>query len=137
MNKLKVKIEQNNRTSGQRDVAGLHPLVFNAIEDRMIGWIEKKLYLRAGVTIEKTARQIGTNRYYLSEYINTTYSMIFRQWINHLRITEAQSLLRQYPNMTVKDIALLSGFINNSHFGKIFLQITNYSPQKWRSLTPK
>lgn len=103
------------------------------IEVKLEAWIKAKQFVQFGVTIDDLARQIGTNRSYLSKHINSTEGKTFRQWINELRIEEAKTLLRQYPEMPVSEIAKKVGFVNKSHFGRTFLALTRSSPHIWRT----
>jgi AraC-like DNA-binding protein len=102
------------------------------LETNLKVWLSEKHFLQSGVTVEDVARQIGTNRNYLSEHINSNKGKNFRQWISELRIEEAKRLLREYPEMTINDIAFMVGFVNKSHFGKTFLAFTNFTPKNWR-----
>jgi AraC-like DNA-binding protein len=116
----------------QEDKNTLRPAMVNTMDSGLQAWIEEKRFLQSGVTIEDLARRIGTNRSYLSEHINSTKGKSFRQWINELRVEEAMTLLRQYPEMTVSEIAKKVGFVNKSHFGRTFLALAKASPQIWR-----
>ena len=110
----------------------LSSVVISAIETNLKEWIEKKQYLTPGVTIEEASAQIGTNIKYLSVYINKYKGKTFREWINDLKIGEAKDLLLKYPEMTVNEIALRTGFANQSNFGRQFLKHTEKSPGAWR-----
>jgi len=106
--------------------------VTNTIEVNLKEWVEKKQYLISGITIEEVSAQIGTNIKYLSVYINKYKGKTFREWINDLKIGEAKVLLLVYPEMTVNEIALRTGFANQSNFGRQFLKHTKESPGAWR-----
>jgi len=105
---------------------------FRTIEVKLEAWVKAGQFVQFGVTVDDLARQIGTNRSYLSKHINSTEGKTFRQWINELRIEEAKTLLRQYPEMPVSEIAKKVGFVNKSHFGRTFLALTQSSPHNWR-----
>ena len=105
----------------------------NTLEINLQKWLDRQQFLQSGITIEDVAIEIGTNRRYLSEHINSTKGKNFRQWINELRIAEAKILLRQHPEMTMSEIASMAGFANKSHFGRIFLAFTQSTPQNWRT----
>ncbi|MDR1224885.1 MAG: helix-turn-helix domain-containing protein [Tannerella sp.] len=104
----------------------------STLETNLKKWLDGKRFLQPGITIDDVALQIGTNRNYLSEHINSAKGKTFRRWINELRIEEARRLLQQYPEMTVSEIAFKSGFVNKSHFGQQFLALTGSSPSNWR-----
>lgn len=90
------------------------------IAEKIKGWINADGYVRTGLTIKDLSEQLHTNRTYLSEYINTTYGVSFRDWITGLRIDYAKRLLVQYPKLTLADISERSGFLSPSHFIRLF-----------------
>ena len=94
-------------------------------------WIENKGFLQAELTIEELARQLGTNRTYLSTFINSHYGVPFRQWIASLRIAEAKKMLRD-TNLREQDIAEAIGFATVQSFIRNFTQMENMSPSAYR-----
>lgn len=105
---------------------------FTALEDRITLWVAGKGFTEEGITVEKLASQLNTNRHYLSSYINSSREQTFRNWINGLRITEAKDLLLQYPEMTVGEIACHVGISDRSNFIRQFRKHTDLSPKIWR-----
>ena len=124
-NSIQHKQHDNDRSEQEGDN-------MNILEVKLNKWIEEKRFLQSGITIEDVSFEIGTNRSYLSEHINSIKGISFRQWINELRISEAKILLQQYPKMSVSDVAIKVGFANKSHFGRTFLALHNATPQNWR-----
>ena len=102
------------------------------IAEKIKGWINADGYVRTGLTIKDLSEQLHTNRTYLSEYINTTYGVSFRDWITGLRIEYAKRMLVQYPKLTLADISERSGFLSPSHFIRLFKEKTGCTPTKWR-----
>lgn len=70
----------------------------------------KKLYLNPGFTIAMLAKEIGTNRTYLSRYISEVKKIRFTDYINNLRAEHAKSLLQKPGTQPLADIAMISGF---------------------------
>ncbi|MFA6334206.1 MAG: helix-turn-helix transcriptional regulator [Bacteroidales bacterium] len=68
------------------------------------------LYLDPGLTINKLAKEIGTNRTYLSKFFSGEKGCKFRDYINMLRAEHAKSLLLTIKRYAIADIAILSGF---------------------------
>ncbi len=95
-------------------------------------WIEQRKYLVAGFTINDVAQDIGTNRTYLSKYINTTHGYSFRKWITLLRAEEAKKLLCRKPEIPISDIAQRVGSASTESFTHIFTRNVGMSPTKWR-----
>lgn len=105
---------------------------FHPIEENLKVWIAEKRFTEQGITLDLLSRQLYTNNKYLSSYFNSVENKTFRDWINDLRIMEAQNLLIQYPDMMVREIAIRTGFANQSNFGRQFLKQTGLSPNAWR-----
>ena len=102
------------------------------IAERIAGWVNADGYVRTGLTIKGLSDQLHTNRTYLSEFINATYGVSFRDWITGLRIEYAKRLLVQYPKLTLADISERSGFLSPSHFIRIFKENAGCTPARWR-----
>lgn len=102
------------------------------IAERIASWINADGYVRTGLTIKDLSEQFHTNRTYLSEFINATYGVSFRDWITGLRIEYAKRLLVQYPKLTLADISERSGFLSPSHFIRIFKENAGCTPTRWR-----
>lgn len=64
-----------------------------AIDD----WIATEGYREKGLTIESLTAVLGSNRTYLSSYINSRMGCSFREWINRLRIENSQRVIREKP----------------------------------------
>jgi len=105
---------------------------FLLLEKRVEEWVAAKHFTEKGITIDTLVPRFYTNRYYLSSYINIHQGKSFREWINQLRIEEAQNLLRQYPEMTVTEIASKVGFSDKTNFRRHFIALTGFNPQDWR-----
>ena len=105
---------------------------FAILEKRINQWVADKGFTQQGITINILSKQLITNRSYLSEYINTREKKTFREWINKLRIEEAQKLMLQYPQMTISEIAIQTGFSDTSNFRRLFSHFTKFKPQEWR-----
>ena len=84
-------------------------------------------------TIEHVARDMGTNRSYLSRYLNELCHVNFYEWVAQLRIEEAQSLMSTHPSMLIEQIATRVGFTSASTFSSTFKKIVGITPNKWRN----
>ncbi len=95
---------------------------------------EKKYYLDTTLTLQKLATQLGTNRQYLSNYINREKQKTFYEYINDFRLEEAKSLLDGYDEQnpqSMESIASLSGFNSYSTFLRSFVKKYDISPSKY------
>lgn len=99
----------------------------NALET----WIRDKGFVEQNITIIVLSKQLGTNRTYLSNFINEHYGENFNTWVNQLRIEEAKQFLKK-EEMPLHEIAARVGFADLAHFSKTFKSITGEPPSTWR-----
>ena len=52
-------------------------------------------------------------------------------WLTKQRVERAKELLRD-PSRKLADIAQLCGFVDQSHFTRVFSRSEGYSPGRWR-----
>ena len=71
---------------------------------------KEQIYLNKDLTIWELAKQLNTNRSYLSQIINTDYGQNFSTFVNSHRARYAESLQQSRPELSQADIADLSGF---------------------------
>ncbi len=102
------------------------------LESALNKWLEDKKFMNPGVMMEDMAVEFGTNRTYLSTYINNEKGMNFCVWINYLRIEEAKKLILEQSDLTIMEISERVGYLTQSHFGKQFLKLTGQTPLCWR-----
>jgi AraC-like DNA-binding protein len=106
---------------------------FPALEKQIELWVTGKGFTEQGITIDALAARLNTNSKYLSTCINTGKRQTFREWINELRIEEAQNMLLQYPGMTINEITEKTGFLDKSHFLRNFKKQNKLSPTEWKN----
>lgn len=95
-------------------------------------WIGEKGYSQENISLESLARALKSNQTYLSNYINSTYGVGFRQWISTLRIEEAKNLISANADMPFAEIAEMVGISNQSSFSRQFLNVIGISPGEYR-----
>ncbi len=104
---------------------------FEAEFNRLI--VEEKVYLDPNLTLLSLASYIGTNRTYLSRYLNETQGTCFYEYINHLRVTKMSvPMLEEHPEYTLDYIASKSGFNSISTFQRAFRKYMGMSPGQYR-----
>lgn len=69
---------------------------------------------------------------YLSKQFRNKKGMNLREYINQIRIEEAKRLLLT-TNLSVSEVAGLSGYENISYFSTVFRKYTGISPVDWRN----
>ena len=92
---------------------------------------EEKAYLNPKLTLNELALKIGTNRTYLSNYINHELKKTFFDFINSLRLEYATKLLLN-TNMTLEVIAEKSRFNSLSTFRRYFMYVYKTSPSVYK-----
>lgn len=104
----------------------------NQLEQKVTEWVIGKKYRQGQFTIEDMAIAIGTNKTYLSAYINRKYGTSFSTWITSLRIEDAKLLMLQDSDMKLRDIAMNVGFSSSSYFSKAFSIHEGTTPSIWK-----
>lgn len=91
----------------------------------------QRAYLIPTLKISDVAKQIGSNRTYVSNWFNRNRQSTFFNYVNQLRIHYACELLKT-TNMPLKVIAQESGFNSKTSFYRIFKNIKGYTPNEYR-----
>lgn len=104
--------------------------VLRAKEER---WCEQGGYRTPGVTIDEAAHEMGTNRSYLSRYLNEVRHMTFYSWVAQMRISEACEILLNDHDVSIEQVASQVGFTSLSTFSSTFKKVMGESPVKWRN----
>lgn len=95
---------------------------------------EDKMYKDPKLSLFDVSIAIGTNRTYISDYINKTLGLTFKDYINNFRVEEAMRIIE---SMTIKErismaeVARLSGFNSTSTFNRNFQRVTGKTPKDY------
>ena len=92
---------------------------------------DEKVFLNPKLTLTDLALKVGTNRTYMSNYINRELKKTFFDFINSLRLEYATELLVT-SNMTLEVIAEKSGFNSLSTFRRYFINVHKCSPTVYK-----
>ena len=95
-------------------------------------WLSEKRFLAPQLTIDDLAAEMGTNKLYMSRYINRKHGDNFSTWITKLRLEEAKSYMRENPNVKQEEVAIHSGFSSSSYFSRVFSRFESMTPAAWR-----
>lgn len=99
---------------------------------------KQQLYLNPTLTIKDLARQVGTNRTYLSDYFVRHLHTTFYDYVNSLRIEKKTlPLMEEHPEYTLERIASESGFQSISTFRRSFQKLKGITPSEFRKQTNK
>lgn len=102
------------------------------VESSIELWISEKKFLQPDITLESLAKDIGTNRSYLSRYINSILGLSFSSWITKLRIEESQKIIADNPGIPIAGIGEMVGINNRSSFYRQFAAVAGVSPGEYR-----
>ena len=95
---------------------------------------ENRYYLDKTLTVQKLATCLGTNRQYLSNYINQEKKTTFYDYINDFRLEEAKNLLECQEGgrpYSMEEISSLSGFNSYSTFLRAFAKKYGQTPSRY------
>ncbi|TDF98679.1 AraC family transcriptional regulator [Paenibacillus piri] len=96
---------------------------------RMIRYINENYTEK--LCLEHLAAMFHFNPSYLSYRFKEVTGISFIEYVNSVRVKEAQKLLTK-SSSPVTDIALQCGFTNLTHFGRVFKYITGITPSAYR-----
>lgn len=91
---------------------------------------------REDLRLESLADHFHISPFYLSRLFKRTTGFTFKEYVNTLRIREAEKLLRE-TNDKIIDISEQVGFANVSHFNRKFKQVTRMSPNEFKKITSR
>lgn len=95
--------------------------------------MEQRIFLTKNLKITDVVKAIGSNRTYVSNYINTTYQCSFSDYVNQLRIEHAKTLLQSSePDTKLATIAEASGYSSESAFYRNFQKVTGMTPTEFK-----
>lgn len=105
--------------------------IFHELKIQLELFENTKAFLQKNITIDGLAKDLGTNRDYLSKSVNELKGKNFSQYLNELRILyiveelKSNEKLRKY---TISAIADEVGFNNSESFSNAFKKITGTLP---------
>lgn len=103
----------------------------NLLKKRILELIdEKKAYLNSNLKISDIARELNTNRYYISRAISEIEDCNFNTFINKRRIEEARRMIAENPDVNLEMLAEKIGFNTNGTFTKVFKKLTGMNPSE-------
>lgn len=83
------------------------------------------------LTLEEVANQVHLNASYLSTLFKKITDLSFREYLNKVRIEEAQRLLLN-TDYSIIEISTACGFNDQSYFSKVFKRYTGITPKRFR-----
>ncbi|HEY8499355.1 MAG TPA: AraC family transcriptional regulator [Clostridia bacterium] len=86
---------------------------------------------RSRISLKQAAERFFITSCHLSRSFKKATGFSFIEYLNSIRVKEAQKLLKE-TNGSVMHIAELTGFDSQTHFGRVFKNLTGMSPLQYR-----
>lgn len=120
----KEPVASKNELSAEPDVTNILQRTRQLME-------EKQLYLNCDLKLPDVASLLDISPRKLAEYIKDHEDYSFAQFINEYRIEHAKRLLQEQPEKKLTQVAIESGFANETSFFRTFKSITGTTPREW------
>lgn len=85
------------------------------------------------LSLEAMASMVGFSKYHFSRLFTEYTGHTFCDYINHIRVKSAESLLSN-SELSITEIAMQSGFSSIATFNRLFKSFTGCSPSEYRNL---
>lgn len=95
---------------------------------------QQKPYLDSRLTLGDLAMEVGTNKTYLSNYINNTLGTTFYELINTYRVEAACALIQSMSEderIPMTEVAVKSGFNSIASFNRYFVKVKGITPKQF------
>jgi AraC family transcriptional regulator len=89
--------------------------------------------LSGRTSLQEVADSCGLSASYFARAFKVSAGTTPHAWLQARRVDHAMALLRS-PLLTLSEIALQSGFADQSHFTRVFAQSVGLTPGAWRRL---
>lgn len=86
---------------------------------------------RNQLTNEKIARKYGFATAYLGRIFKETYGITMGDYLVQLKIADAKQIMRQNPDMLLKEVAAMVGYPDQYYFSKVFKKKTGIWPSQY------
>ena len=122
-----VRAYGNVPAEGRNANGGLAPWQLQRVRDFI------NANLAGDPSISQVANECGLSTSYFARAFKQTTGVPPYRWLTKQRVERAKELLRN-PDQELADIAQLCGFVDQSHFTRVFCKSEGYSPGRWRRL---
>ena len=121
---------ENAEEEEEEEVTEIEP---NAeYREKLEQWMEtEKPYLNPEFRLNDLRQVLPLNRTYLSRFIHAEYDCTYYQFVTNYRIEEAKRLMREKPDLHIREIAEQCGFSSPTVFGRVFARETGQTPTEW------
>ncbi|MCP5051425.1 MAG: helix-turn-helix transcriptional regulator [bacterium] len=107
----------------------------NSLPDRVVEFVlTREIDQLAALTVENIALNLNYNRSHMSRTFKADKSFTLEEFVFKIKIIRAASLLKERPDVTIKEVAKKMGFCRCDYFIRIFKRYFGTTPAKYRSL---
>ena len=83
------------------------------------------------ISVNQVCAELGISQTYLSRLFRKYGDTSFNVYLTQCRMEGAMKLIREHPDMRLRDVAALVGYDDSSYFSKVFHQTTGKTPSQW------
>lgn len=129
-------IEQLDPASHDVSSTALPEAVKMQIAKRLKQAEQQNMHLQHEVNLDAYAQYVGTNRSYLSRYLNQELNTTFYDYLNNKRLDHAIDLMKT-SRARISDVAFASGYADTSTFRRNFKKYKGLPPRRYLSANPQ
>lgn len=98
--------------------------------DNILTYVRQDILDKERVKIKAIADEFHMSPNYVSIFIKKNAGISIQQYVIQLKLKMAERLLKQ-TNLTISEIAEKTGFVDSSHFNKIFKKHNGLNPSEF------
>jgi two-component system response regulator YesN len=106
----------------------------SGIIKKSISYMEK--HYKENISLQDVAKAVYLNPSYFSKLFKEQTGIRFIDYLNKIRVEQSKKYLRQL-DMNISEVALNSGFCDQSYYTRVFKGIEGITPGKWRNMMAK
>lgn len=100
--------------------------------NRVIAWIDANF--DSDIKLDSITEDLNISKYYMSRIFKDVTGYTIMQYLMQCRINRAKYLLEIYPDKSILEVAIESGFANCSHFSRFFRKQVELTPSEYRNM---
>ncbi|MDD3220015.1 MAG: response regulator [Lachnospiraceae bacterium] len=101
------------------------PEFFQTIKDYLIKHLDENMSLQV------ICKKFALSQTYLSKLFRKYENQSFNRYLTEMRMEQATRLMKENPDIFVKDVAAMVGYNDQFYFSRIFRSYTGYSPTNY------
>ncbi len=130
LNELHLALEEEKRALQEKFSLSSH--FYKPEEVVMLIKEYLKKHFHENISLSLVAQKFHYNSAYLSRLFAQYAGVNLSRYLLDLRINRAKYLLRNHPELSIKQVAMEVGYPEQSHFSRIFKKITGQNPAEYR-----